>query len=290
MAWTESHQSLGDHPKTLKAARLLGISTVQLVGHLHYLWWWALDYAPEGDVSRFDALDLAVGARWEGDADEFVDALTNVGFLEHTAEQTLIHDWGDYGGKLVRRKEANASRMRQARAHEKPAQPRHKSERATHVRNTSQNVRSQRREEERREEDTGDTPHSPLSAQAPPSSPASAKNQPFELLTTLCEEVGQDISVLSEPEKRKQLAAGKRLAAAGVSPEDVKRMVHWLAEQAWVTGGIDLFLLEKQLGKWQLAGKPDHPPPRASPAPNGVTNRIDPEKYKNGNYLKVRGG
>ena len=72
------------------------------------------------------------------------------------------------------------------------------------------------------------------------------------------------MAVLSEGEKKKQLAAGKRLVAAGMGEADVGRMVRWLSAQSWVTGGIDLFLLEKQLGKWQLAGKPEAPKPSAN--------------------------
>ena len=34
MAWIEAHQELRNHPKTKKAARLLGISRPQMIGHL----------------------------------------------------------------------------------------------------------------------------------------------------------------------------------------------------------------------------------------------------------------
>lgn len=119
MAWVESHQSLGRHPKTRKMARLLEIDTVTAIGHLHLLWWWALDYAEDGDLSEFDAADIAVGAEWTGDPDVFVEALRECGtgggngFL---TESMQIHDWHDYAGKLVERRRANRRRMREARS------------------------------------------------------------------------------------------------------------------------------------------------------------------------------
>jgi hypothetical protein len=131
VAWIEAHQSLGEHPKLKKAARLLGVSRVQLVGHLFYLWWWALDYAPDGDVSRYGAQELADAAKWEGEADGFTAALEGCrigdreGFLERTADgRVLIHDWWEYGGKLVQRRQVDAARKRRQRtAGAAPAPP-----------------------------------------------------------------------------------------------------------------------------------------------------------------------
>lgn len=147
MAWIESHQTLAGHPKTRKLAHLLGVSKPTAIGHLHCLWWWALDYAPEGDLSRYDALDIALGAEWEDDAGTLVDALVTVGFLDQDVDGTLvIHDWHDYAGKLIERKKANAERMRKARAsgdgptnaaHDEDVQPR-----AAHVSSTYENVLS----------------------------------------------------------------------------------------------------------------------------------------------------
>jgi hypothetical protein len=117
MAWLESHQSLGKHPKTKKAAHLLGISAPQLIGHLMYLWWWAIDYAPGGDVTDYDASDLALAAEWQGDPEQFVAALMDcrygdrAGFLERDPDgRVLIHDWWEYAGKLVQRRREDAER------------------------------------------------------------------------------------------------------------------------------------------------------------------------------------
>lgn len=133
MAWLESHQSLGEHPKTKKLCRILNISKREAVGTLHLLWWWALDYAEDGDLSRYDDLDIAIGADWDQSETDFVNALVSAGFLDRDGDQLFIHDWRDYAGKLIERREKNAQRMRDARANHDQST---NNERASHVQGT----------------------------------------------------------------------------------------------------------------------------------------------------------
>ena len=114
MAWIESHQAVGRHPKTKKLARLLGVSLPAAVGHLHYLWWWALDFAQDGVLDKFDAEDIADAMQWDGDADQLVEALLASSFIDHTDEGLVIHDWAEYAGKLLERREKDRARKRSA--------------------------------------------------------------------------------------------------------------------------------------------------------------------------------
>ena len=122
MAWIESNQELARHPKAIKAARGLGISVPAVVGHLHFLWWWCLEYAQDGDLSRFDVSDIADAAGWEGDPGHFVTVLINCGpgdsngFIEQTDLGLAIHDWMNYAGRLIEKRQANTKRMQNARA------------------------------------------------------------------------------------------------------------------------------------------------------------------------------
>lgn len=106
MAYVPSHQELRDHPKTRKAARKAEVSLPAMIGHLHLLWWWALDHAPDGDLGKYDADDLADAALWEGDPEAFIKALRDcgpggtAGFLDDGGK---LHDWDDYGGKYGQR-------------------------------------------------------------------------------------------------------------------------------------------------------------------------------------------
>lgn len=117
MAWVKSHQEIRQHPKTRRLARLLGISVPQAVGHLHLLWWWAVDYAGDGDLSDYDGYDIADAAMWEADADAFVAALVTAGYIDRRDNGTLfLHDWSDYQGNFIEKREKAAERKRKSRA------------------------------------------------------------------------------------------------------------------------------------------------------------------------------
>lgn len=114
MAWIESHQEVGRHPKTKKLARLLGVSLPAAVGHLHYLWWWALDFAQDGTLGKYDAADIADAMQWDGDADQLIDALLSAGYIDDTGSGLVIHDWAEYAGKLLERRAKDRARKRAA--------------------------------------------------------------------------------------------------------------------------------------------------------------------------------
>ena len=114
MAWIESHQAVGRHPKTKKLARRLSVSLPAAVGHLHYLWWWALDFAQDGVLDKFDAEDIADAMQWDGDASKLMDALIFSGYIDDTHDGLHIHDWAEYAGKLLERREKDRARKRSA--------------------------------------------------------------------------------------------------------------------------------------------------------------------------------
>lgn len=146
MAWLESHQTLRDHPKVLRLARLLDVQRTSVVGLLHFLWWWALDHAEDGDVTDFDALDLAVAAGWEGDPDEFVKALMECGpgdrsgFLHREGDRLVLHDWWDYAGKLVDRriKDRERKKVQRQKSDSGPKDVQRTSDGTPAVQNTTQ--------------------------------------------------------------------------------------------------------------------------------------------------------
>jgi hypothetical protein len=112
VSWIPSHDSLKDHPKRKRLSRLLEISQYEAIGILHCLWWWALDYAPDGDLARFDPADIGDGIDYQGDPKELLNSLASAGFLDGL----VIHDWSEYGEALFRRRQANAERQRRYRA------------------------------------------------------------------------------------------------------------------------------------------------------------------------------
>ena len=133
MAWLELHQSVRDHRKVVYLAELLDMPEPHVVGHLAYLWLWALDNAPDG-VLDCSSRTIARAAWWQGDVSTFVSCLCAAELLEQVDDCLRIHDWESYAGKLIDRRERNAERMREARAAQQSMPD---TERATHVQGTN---------------------------------------------------------------------------------------------------------------------------------------------------------
>lgn len=124
MAWLELHQSVRDHRKTVALADSLDMPEPHVVGHLTYLWLWAIDNAPEGVLPR-SARMIARAAWWTGDADQLVEALLEVGFIDETDDEYRIHDWDAYAGKLIGQRKAHAERQKKYRGQPDTAHAEH---------------------------------------------------------------------------------------------------------------------------------------------------------------------
>jgi hypothetical protein len=114
--WIPSHQSLRNHPKKDRLAELLfngttpnDVADYAAAGVLHYLWYWALDYAQDGDLTRFTDRQIAKGCRWEGDPRTLLSGLTQSGFVD---DDRHIHDWHEYAGKLLEQRERDKQRVK----------------------------------------------------------------------------------------------------------------------------------------------------------------------------------
>ncbi len=118
MAWIELHQTLPKNKKTMKFKRALKIKTPAAIGHLCLLWLWAIDSADDGDISEFTAEDIAEVCEWTKNADMFLSALKDAGFV---TEDMKIHDWDDYIGMLIAKREVKKeqARTRQKRYRDK---------------------------------------------------------------------------------------------------------------------------------------------------------------------------
>ena len=116
MAWIESHQELRYHVKTKRLERALGLSTPAVIGHLHMLWWWAIDHTDYGLIPRqYEALDIADGCGWPGDAEVFVSALKWAGWLDDYQDGWLfVHGWHERCGMMLKRRYKNEMKRRES--------------------------------------------------------------------------------------------------------------------------------------------------------------------------------
>lgn len=123
--WIKTSISLPRHPKTRRAAKLLGISTADLIGRLVMIWSTALEFYPDGVYPSGD--ELCRAAEWPlDDKERFLDALARAGeparagFIEfdrmpgesEVIDMIYLHDWTDYSGTLenVRKKYSSPKR------------------------------------------------------------------------------------------------------------------------------------------------------------------------------------
>lgn len=125
MAWIELHQSLTTHKKTRRLARALGLGVPegipQTIGHLCMFWLWCVDGTDNGSLEDFYAQDIADAAGWTGDADVFLAAMVDTGFIDRGPDGLEIHDWDDYIGRLItyREKERERNRKKSQRHRER---------------------------------------------------------------------------------------------------------------------------------------------------------------------------
>jgi hypothetical protein len=100
MAWIKLHQTLINHPKLYKLSDLLGIEVHSACGILIFLWSWALDYADDGDLSKYSEKQLYDAVRSNSEAaPDLLKNLQEAGFVD---ENLKIHDWLDYAGEFLR--------------------------------------------------------------------------------------------------------------------------------------------------------------------------------------------
>lgn len=81
------------------------------------LWSWVIEYYPTGILEGVSSDEIKEACLWDGDADELLQALEDIGFVNENEEGLLsINDWEEYGGKIIRGRVKNAERQRSHRA------------------------------------------------------------------------------------------------------------------------------------------------------------------------------
>ena len=110
--WFEAHETMSRHPKTLKLARLLKVDRRYAVGLLHDLFSWGLTAAEkDGALRGMEAVDIASALDATGKKGQaVVDCLVEAGYLDMRDGTYFIHDWYDYAGKLMEKREADRKR------------------------------------------------------------------------------------------------------------------------------------------------------------------------------------
>lgn len=108
MAWIESHQTLKDHPKVSGLSAAMSWESDLAIGRLHRLWWWTLDYAPDGDLQKYNDAQIASGMGVAiSDSKRLVETLVEARWLDREP-YFRVHDWWQYAGRFLQVKWKNS--------------------------------------------------------------------------------------------------------------------------------------------------------------------------------------
>ena len=109
MPWIESHQKLEKHPKLLDLCEKTGWSKDEAIGKLHRLWWWVLDYAEDGNLSKWTPVQILGDLNGEIDPEKLYNILKETKFID---ENNKIHDWYDFAGNYLHAKYHNSNPLK----------------------------------------------------------------------------------------------------------------------------------------------------------------------------------
>lgn len=92
-------------------ADALNLSRIEMIGTLVSLWLWALDNAQNGSLEGVSDKTIARVCDFpEKKAGKLMAALLDNGFVDYDGDHYIIHDWFDYAGKLMERREKDRKR------------------------------------------------------------------------------------------------------------------------------------------------------------------------------------
>ncbi len=99
-----------EHPKFRKLARLMGQPTYVAIGLMESLSHWAVKFAPDSAIGKFEDDEIADGVGWASEPSAMMEMLVAAGFVDaHSSHRLVIHDWPEHCD--------NATQMALARAH-----------------------------------------------------------------------------------------------------------------------------------------------------------------------------
>jgi hypothetical protein len=123
MTWIRVDTALTRHPKVVRFASAINASRHEAIGLLVDLWTWSIDYAEDGDLTRYTSAELltALGAFQASALIEIdlLEALETSGFVDRDGDTVVLHDWDAHQGQLIAQREAGRERQKKYRQRQK---------------------------------------------------------------------------------------------------------------------------------------------------------------------------
>lgn len=100
------------HPKVMALMRALSLKPKDrplVLGYLELLWHFASEFAPRGDIGRYDYGTIEAALDWYGRPGRLIQALTTTRWVEVRENTTqgrvlVVHDWHDHADDSVRKR------------------------------------------------------------------------------------------------------------------------------------------------------------------------------------------
>jgi len=285
MSWIESHAAVARHPKTHALMRALQVNKREAIGLLQMLWWWALDFAPEGCLGAYTPADVADAVEWDADAERLVEALVSCRWLDRDADGALhIHDWDEYAGRLIDRRRQNAERKRKARASTPP--------RATNASGgRPPDATSDESQRPALPDHTGAAAAAPVPDPTGPDrtgpaavaavAPATACPEAEAIVEAFYEQLGVEPHGLTRSVLKRELAIGRQLAEAGATADEARRFIAWCRAGPYRPVPSDLRVYEQRRAQFLARLEPVSLGP---PGRNGISQR-DREELRGAEVL-----
>lgn len=111
LRWFKVSADLMRHKKSQALARRL--DDERAWAYVVQMWAWFCEQAGNGEQTGPDAAyQIARGAGWKGDVDEFCRHMVAAGFLDAVSEGFRVHDWKEWAGAHVEYQRKDAARKR----------------------------------------------------------------------------------------------------------------------------------------------------------------------------------
>jgi hypothetical protein len=80
---------------------------------------------------------------------------------------------------------------------------------------------------------------------------------PYGVFALVCEEAGLDAGAYRKADVSAQCKVAQRLMGDGLTLDEARSVTRYLRGQSWRTDPVTVWTVQKELGKWRAAGRPE---------------------------------
>lgn len=96
--------------------------------------------------------------------------------------------------------------------------------------------------------------------------------RPYDVFAAVCDEAGLDAGAFRQSDVSAQCKVAQRLMRDGLTLEEARAVTRYLRGQSWRTDPVTVWSVQRELGKWRAAGRPEREKP-ARPRTQAEMNR-----------------